>query len=507
MGARELFAAVTVIELLREPVAAHADILVHAVVGGDLLPEAAVEDAVLEREDEAVLFLECIEERRIESREKDRVDDRRLDAFLFEFGRRSTRQLGEIARADESDAAALGDDLIFVERAVIRAHGIGALFVAHDRHADHDGVRCLFDRPAQHRRVLVEARRCEEDEVRDVGKEGNIKEAEVRHVVHVVHGRADGEKDRGIMIHCDILCHLIVGALEERAVRAEHRTRTAACEPRCHRDGVLLGNADIDVLAAELRTVGGGETDAAHRARCEKDEVWVRLGCLFDKCLCCLLERVGVRAFEFARLNVERHAVVPGLAVLLGELVALALLRMNMHYNRFLAVLDRFERCNQCLGIVAAGDIAVVEPHRAEEVVRRGAARLAQAAELAVHAAVILRDGLVVVVEHNDEVGVHLARDVQPLKRLAARHRAVADKGDYIFFPSRQIACLRKARGQADRGRCVSDVEEVVRTLLRIRVARDRVVVRLVDVCLDTARQHLVRIGLVRDVVDDLVAR
>ena len=53
----------------------------------------------------------------------------------------------------------------------------------------------------------------------------------------------------------------------------------------------------------------------------------------------------------------------------------------------------------------------------------------------------------------------------------------------------------------------MSDVEEVVRTLLRIRVARDRVVVRLVDVCLDTARQHLVRIGLVRDVVDDLVAR
>ena len=88
MGTRELFAAVTVIELLREPVAAHADILVHAVVGGDLLPEAAVEDAVLEREDEAVLFLEAVKEGGVETREKDRTYDGRLDPLCLNCPRR-----------------------------------------------------------------------------------------------------------------------------------------------------------------------------------------------------------------------------------------------------------------------------------------------------------------------------------------------------------------------------------------------------------------------------------
>ena len=49
------------------------------------------------------------------------------------------------------------------------------------------------------------------------------------------------------------------------------------------------------------------------------------------------------------------------------------------------------------------------------------------------------------------------------------------------------------------------DVEEIVRALLGIRIARYLVVLRLHDVRLDAPRQHLVRIGLMRDVVDDLV--
>ena len=51
----------------------------------------------------------------------------------------------------------------------------------------------------------------------------------------------------------------------------------------------------------------------------------------------------------------------------------------------------------------------------------------------------------------------------------------------------------------------MSDVEEVVRALLRVRVARHLVVFVLVDVCLHAPRQHLVRVALVRHIVDDLV--
>ena len=54
---RQLLGIVAVVEFLREAVAAHADVLIHAVVCGDLLPEAALERAVLEGEDEAVLRL------------------------------------------------------------------------------------------------------------------------------------------------------------------------------------------------------------------------------------------------------------------------------------------------------------------------------------------------------------------------------------------------------------------------------------------------------------------
>jgi len=49
------------------------------------------------------------------------------------------------------------------------------------------------------------------------------------------------------------------------------------------------------------------------------------------------------------------------------------------------------------------------------------------------------------------------------------------------------------------------DVEEVMRTFLGIRIARHLVVFVLVDVCLHAPRQHLVRVALVRHVVDNLV--
>ena len=211
--------------------------------------------------------------------------------------------------------------------------------------------------------------------------------------------------------------------------------------------------------------------------------------------------------FCLARLDVERTAVVPRLAVLLRELVALALLRADMDDDGRLRVLHRGERSDERLGVVAVRDIAVREPHRAEEIVRGSPVRLAQFLERAVHAAVVLRDGLVVVVEHDDEVRIHGARRVEPLERFAARHRAVADERDDVFLPPREIARLGKPRCETDRCRRVPHVEEVVRTLLGIRIARDIVVVRLVDVGRGAPRQHLMRIGLMRDVVDDLVPR
>ena len=104
---------------------------------------------------------------------------------------------------------------------------------------------------------------------------------------------------------------------------------------------MLLGDAHIDVLTAELRTGRARKTDAAHRARREKDEVRICLCLCLDEIHGCRLEWVGVWLFQCTRLNVERHTVVPCLAIFLGELVALALLRMDVDDDGLLTVLHR----------------------------------------------------------------------------------------------------------------------------------------------------------------------
>ena len=430
-----------------------------------------------------------------------------MHAVLCELGGGIARHLCEAACSDDSDLRALRDGLIAVERAVVRAHGVGGRLIAHDGHADHDGMRRLRHRPTQYRQVLLEPRRREKDEVRDVRKERDVEEPEMRHIVHPIERRVGREEDGRAVVDRDILRHLIVDALKERAVRTEDGACAAACEPRRHRDGLLLGNARIDVLRAERRAVGGREPDAAHRTRREEDEVRIPLCLCLDEVHRRCKEGIGVRVLQRARLDVKRHTVVPRLAILLGELVALALLRMDVDDDGRLAVLYRAERINQCLVVVAVGDVAVVEAHRAKEVVLRPSVRFAQAAELLIHAAVVLSDGLIIVVKDDNEVRLHLACDVQPLECLAARHRAVADEGDDVLPASREVARLGKTRREADRGGRVPDVEEVVRALLGVRIARDFVVLFFHEIRLDAPRQHLVRVGLMRHIVDDLVRR
>ena len=53
----------------------------------------------------------------------------------------------------------------------------------------------------------------------------------------------------------------------------------------------------------------------------------------------------------------------------------------------------------------------------------------------------------------------------------------------------------------------MADFEEIVRGLVGISVRRHRVVKRRIHVCLLAAGEHLVRIRLVRDVVNDMVNR
>ena len=132
---------------------------------------------------------------------------------------------------------------------------------------------------------------------------------------------------------------------------------------------------------------------------------------------------------------------------------------------------------------------------------------MAQLSKLVIHAAVILSDGHLVVVEDDDEVAVQLAGNVQALKRLAAGHGAIADNCDDVLLAAHDVASFCQAKRQADGGGSVADLEEVMRGLGGIGVRRHRVVERGIHVCLLAAGEHLVRIRLVRDVVNDMVNR
>ena len=268
---------------------------------------------------------------------------------------------------------------------------------------------------------------------------------------------------------------------------------------------MFLGDADIDIVRSEFRAVRRGKPNAAHRACRDIDELRMRLCHLFDKSDARRLKRIGIRMFEHTCFNIKRHSVVPRLAVLLGKAVPLALLRCDVDDDGPVYILDLFECRNQRLRVVAVCNIAVIEPHRAKEIMLRHAAALAQFFQSAVHPAVVLCNGPVVVVAYDDEIRLHLARDIQPLQRLAARHGSVADEGDDVFLAARQIPRLGKTCGKADGGRCVPDVEKVVRTFLGIRIAGDIVIMRLVQIRRGASRQHFVRIALVRDIEYDLV--
>ena len=231
--------------------------------------------------------------------------------------------------------------------------------------------------------------------------------------------------------------------MEERAVCAEDRACAAARESRRHGDGVLLGDADIEVLAAERGAVFGAEIDAADNACGQIDEIRV-LPCCFEHKI---HGRSGVRVgrdrlFGDARLHMKGRMAVPALGIILGKGEPLALLRVDVNDDGAVTVLLLGEHADEFLRIVAVRNIAIGEPHRAEEIVLRRAVCLAQLFELAVHAAVVLGDGLIVVVEHDDEVRPHLADDVQPLERLAAGHGTVADHDDDIFLSARTVARL-----------------------------------------------------------------
>ena len=103
---------------------------------------------------------------------------------------------------------------------------------------------------------------------------------------------------------------------------------------------------------------------------------------------------------------------VPLLLVCFRGSVAFTLERIDVDHNRMIRIFYLLKCIDKSLNIVAVVNIQVVQAHRLEEVILGGSIGAAQLSELVVHAAVILGNGHLIVVENDDKVAIQLAGNV-----------------------------------------------------------------------------------------------
>ena len=198
---------------------------------------------------------------------------------------------------------------------------------------------------------------------------------------------------------------------------------------------------------------------------------------------------------------------MPALGVALGRLKALALGGGDVQHDGVIDIAQFLQRVDEGQHIVTGVQIAVVEPHRAENVTLTGAVAGAQLGQIAIEATVVLGNGLVVIVDDDDQVAIEFGGIVKALKRQAARKRAVANDGDDVVCIARQVTSVRQAAAQAHRCVGVAHGEQVVLGLVGIGKARSLAKTFRIDIGIRAPGQRLVGVGLVRNVKDNLVDR
>lgn len=142
----------------------------------------------------------------------------------------------------------------------------------------------------------------------------------------------------------------------------------------------------------------------------------------------------------FGDADVDELAV--RLSALLRTESAIARRTGGKHHHRMADVLDLLQCVDQRVDIVAVRHIPVIESEGEEQVVLGCAVGGTQFGEPLVDAAAVRSDGHLVVVEDDDEIGVHLAHVVEPFERLALTHRTVADEGDDVLRAPAQVTPL-----------------------------------------------------------------
>ena len=304
---------------------------------------------------------------------------------------------------------------------------------------------------------------------------------------------------------------LVVGALQKRTVHTKDWLGARARKRGGKGHGVLLGNAHIDELFAGGSAKLGCKAHNVGRGGRDANDLWIALDGGAERLArnVSIGARRGLARMARAELAPSRHVkrthVVPAFGVALGRLKALALGGGDVQHDGMIDIAQFLQRVDEGQHVVAGVQITVVESHRAENVALTGAVAGAQLGQIAIQAAMVLGDGLVVIVDDDDQVAIEFGGIVKALKRQAARKRAVANDGDDVVRIARQVTSVRQAAAQAHRRGGMAHGEQVVLGLVGIGKARSLTITLRIDIGVRAPRQRLVGVGLVRNVKDNLV--
>ena len=456
----------------------------------------------------------AVEELAVELGCKARVDERGLDAVLgSQAVCHALAQLKEIAKCEHGNVATPAHHVV-ANGAVVGVLGgrqIGAAHQANAGHADRHGMLAVIERPAQHGQIFLHAGRCQVAHVGKSAQHRNIKEREVCLGCGAKDRRAKQQDGCGGVVEAQVVPQFVVGALQERTVHAKDWLGARARKRGGKGHGVLLGNAHIDELFAGGSAKLGCKAHNVGRGGRDANDLWIALDGGAER----LARNVGIgarrrlarmaRAKFAAGCHIEGPHMMPVFGVALGRLKTLALGGRDVQHDGMIDIAQFLQRVDEGQHVVTGVQIAVVEPHRAENVALTGAVAGAQLGQIAIQAAMVLGNGLVVIVDDDDQVAIEIGGIVKALKRQAARKRSVANDGDDVVRIARQVTSVRQAAAQAHRRGGMAHGEQVVLGLVGIGKARSLTITLRIDISVRAPGQRLVGVGLVRNVKDNLV--
>ena len=340
-----------------------------------------------------------------------------------------------------------------------------------------------------------------------------------------------------------VVDQLVVAALQEGRVDRDHRLHAIGRQACGEGDGVLLGDADVEVALGELLLEAPQTRALAHGRR---DAHQTRLGArhvaqpVAEDLGVARLDRAGRRTRADTHRGIELAGPVIQHRIGLGQLVSLALARDHVQELRALERLQVLQGGDQRVEVMAVDRANVVEAelleHRARhdhalgvllellgklengrEVLQDILARLLgggieapahQPRQVAVQRSHCRRDRHVVVVEDDQQLDVVGHADVvHGLEGHAAGHGRVADHGDGVSVRVLRPRGHRHAERGRNAGRRMGGTEGVVRAFHPARKTGHAAELPQRRHTLAPTGQDLVRIALVAHVPDQPVGR